>query len=315
MKKEFKTPTIAKKKGFDKIKKALKKFLTNLEPNDQEAPLVFFYHANYDYPDGKRPIMYLSTEGVSNDWTKWFKLEKTSKEFATGICSFDKKSKVLKIEIQQGKGGKVDTIKTVHKELLKPFASIEVVDKLELSSSASENAATDDSTDEISPGLSDYDTAELPAYIKEAKSHVSTVSASQKELNTLVETLEPQVKKISDTIITNDLIQYSKKALVTFEEIDISAIKQTVKAFKSLLPKKLIEENTELNDAVTNLDQLIVSLNQLKPRIAAVSKNCLKIQKVGNPMETAAAPLSNNPIENFGIKLNKILKSSALNKI
>jgi len=256
--------------------------------------------------------MYLSTEGVSNDWAKWLKLENTSKEFATGICSFGPQSKVLKIEIQQGKGGKIDTIKTVHKELLKPFASIEVVDKLEINSAASESAEA--SNEEATPALSDYDTAQLPVYIKEAKSHISKLSVSQKELNTLVETLEPQVKKISDTIITNDLIQYSKKALTTFDEINISDLKQTVKAFESLLPKKLIKENAELNEAITTLNQLMVSLNKLRPRIAAVSKKCLKIQKVGNPMESAAAPISSNPIENFGIRLNKIIKSSTLNK-
>jgi hypothetical protein len=321
MKKQFKTPTIAKKKGFDKVKKALKKFLSDLEPKDQEEPLVFFYHSNYDYTEGNQPIMYISTEDASNDWAKWFKLEKTSKEFATGICFFNKKSKVLTIEIQQGNGGKTDTVKTVHKELLKPFASIDVVDKLDLNSLALESVETEDSdskdasNSESTPSVSEYDTAQLPAYIKEAKIHVSTVSASHKELNMIVETLEPQVKKISDIIITNDLIEYSKKAMDTFEKINISDIKQTLSAFKSLLPKKLIEESAELNTEVANLDKLTATLNQLQPRITKLSNECLKIQKVGDPTESAAAPLSTNGIENFGTRLNKITKSSILNKI
>jgi len=73
MKKQFKTPTIAKKKGFDKVKKALKKFLTSLEPNDQEAPLVFFYHSNYDYTEGQQPIMYLSTEGATTNYVSKYR--------------------------------------------------------------------------------------------------------------------------------------------------------------------------------------------------------------------------------------------------
>lgn len=321
MKKLFKTPKIAKEKGFDKVKKALKKFLNNLSPEQQEKPLLFFFHSKYEYPEGKKPIMYVCTEDVSNDWTKWFKLEKASKEFATGICSFDKKSKVLSIEIQQGKGGKKDTIKEVHKELLKPFATIEVVEKLELSSSTPKNVTTDnsepkdDSKQQNAPDLSIYDINQLPVYIEEAKGHVASVLASQKELSTIIETLEPQVKKLSDTIITNDLIEYSKNALATFQKIDISDIAQTIRAFKSLIPKKLIKENEELKTELDKLDKLTENLNKLKPKIAKLAQKCSKIQKVGNPMESAAAPISTNPIENFGTRLNKTIKSSALNKI
>jgi hypothetical protein len=101
----------------------------------------------------------------------------------------------------------------------------------------------------------------------------------------------------------------------TFEKINISDIKQTLSAFKSLLPKKLIEESAELNTEVANLDKLTAALNQLQPRITELSKKCLKIQKVGDPTESAAAPLSSNGIENFGTRLNKITKSSILNKI
>ena len=311
MKKQFKTPKIAKEKGFDEIKKVLKKFLNNLSPEQQEQPLRFFYHSQYDYPGGKKPIMYVCTEDVSNDWTKWFKLEKMSKEFATGICSFDKKSKVLKIEIQQGKGAKQDTIKTVHKELLKPFATIELVDKLERSTAASAPIA---SVEEVDTEL-DYETAQLPTYIKKAKNHVSNVLASQKELDTIVGKLEPQVKKMNAIIITDKLIEDGKKALATFEAINIADIKQEVRAFKSLIPKKLIKESAELNQEMTNLDKLMTNLGKLKPRIAALSQKCLRIQKVGNPMESAAAPISTNPIENFATLLNKTIKSSILNKI
>jgi DNA repair ATPase RecN len=309
MKKQFKTPTIAKKKGFDKVKKALRKFLNELKPKDQEEPLVFFYHSNYDYPEGNQAIMYVSTEGVSNDWAKWFKIEKTSNEFATGICYFNKKSKVLTAEIQLGKGYKEDTKKAIEK-LLKPFATLKVVGKLDIKSLILDSLATDDSEP-----TDDYDTTQLSTYIKKAKIHVSTVLANQKELNTLVETLEPQIKKISDIIITNDLIQYSKKALVTFEEIDISDIKQEARAFKSLVPKKLIKENAELNTEIKNLDELMDTLNKLKPRIAKLTRKCLRIQKVGNPAESAAAPISTNVFEIFGTRLNKVLKSSKLNQI
>jgi hypothetical protein len=315
MKKLFKTPKIAKEKGFHKVKKSIKKFLKELTPEQQEKPLLFFYHSEYDYPTGKKPIMYVCTEEVSNDWTKWFKLEKSSNKFATVICSFDKKNKLLKIEIQQGKGGKNETIKEVHKELLKPFATIEVVDKLESNISASASASTDDSNLETTPTLSDYDNAQLPTYIKEAKVHVSNILASQKELNLIVETLEPKVKKLNAIVITDALIQYSQEALATFKEIDISAIKQEVRAFKSLLPKKLLKENTDLNKEIENLNKLTAALDQLKPRISKLSQKCLRIQKVKSPSESAAAPISTNPIENFGIRLNKIIKSSTLNKI
>lgn len=321
MEKQFKTPILTKKKGFDKVKKALKKFLAELTPEQQEQPLTFFYHSNYEYNDEVQPIMYLSTEAVSNAWAKWFKLEKQSKEFATGICSFDKNTKVLTLEIQLGKGGKDETKKVIEKVLLKPFATITIVDKLEMGAPQPEPIVSDgsestaESEEAITSTVSDYENEQLPIYLKEAKQHVSNILANQKELSTIIETLEPQLKKMSAIIITNDLIEYSKKALTTFGQIDISDIKQSLKAFKSLIPKKLIKENAELDTELNKLDKLTSNLGKLKPKISKLSKKCLKIQKVGNPMESAAAPISTNPFENFGTRLNKTIQSSILNRI
>ncbi len=315
MKSKVKSPEVAKQKGFAHVKKSLKKTIMALEAEPTTEPVQFFYCAGFEYNEGgAQPIMFIGE--VPSLWKKWVKTMKTSKEFAAGRCIFDQEEKVLKLEVKLGKGGKKPVLKVVHKLLLKPYADMPIfVNSVDQPDEEAEEVAEDADAANNPDVEVDLEETNIEQYIQETQEYIKEGTEYHGILDDLMSDLEPKLKDISKIIVTDELIDTTKKGFDKINEIDIAGFLKDDLNFQKGIPETLKTGNEELKKALDDLSKLSNKLKTLEPKIAKTKVNADKLQKVVNPVDSDVPPISDNPLENFSHHLGKSIKKSTINSI
>ena len=175
MKSKLKDATVAKQKGFDHVKKSLK---NKLKENILE-PVPFFYDTEFDYGgEMPEPLMYIGE--IPTAWKKWIKANKCkiSKTFVAGECI--SKDGVLNLEAKIGKGAKLPVLKSINKELLKPFAKAQLVESVtnpvaiepvsaDVEEGSSEGVGDDSETEEVGVKQLSYDFKDIMQEFKSVR--------------------------------------------------------------------------------------------------------------------------------------------------
>jgi hypothetical protein len=326
MKAKLKNPDVAKKKGHGHVKISLKKFLKE----GFSEPLQFFYDAEFDYGQkdpktGKpllEPIMYIGE--VTGVWKKWIKeiKGKTSKTFAAGRCVFDPTSKVLKLEVKMGKGGKNPILKQIVKSLLKPFAKPIFVDSLD--SSQEIELAEGEAVETTAETAGTEFNINLEDYIKEIKEIVDAGTSMLPVLGDIIQNVyDKYIKGQSLKSVSDELIELFKS---TMNEINNNDYKQLLSEAKNMINnlssdnelQALIsaggEEDGQLSlyeEAKAKLSKFIEDIEALSPPLAEVINTGLKVKKVEDPAESDFPPVSVNPFEHLISQFNLQSKSQA----
>jgi hypothetical protein len=307
MKTKLKTPEIAKKNGGAFVKKLLKKlFKENIA-----EPTQFFYHSAFDYggPEGPEPLLFIGD--VPTAWKKWIKQNqcKTSKEFAAGRCLFDVQTKQLKLEVKMGKGGKSAVLKIIQKQLLKPFAQAIFVENVDLPVAELEDAPeTEDQNtvtqmeDETVKGFNISD------FINEAKAFFKEGNGLQTAINSLVNGIGSTLKDISSIVVTDEIIDEAKSAKEALFDLNIVDFVNEKLDWLNDLPTE-VRDNDEFQQELQKVDELERSLKEIESDQLNLIKQCGLVEKVEAPTRSANPPISNNPLSNFGMALNKHQKT------
>lgn len=314
MKAKLKTPEIAKKNGGAFIKKLLKKLLK--EPIAE--PTGFFYHSAFEFDGGAEPEALMFIGDVPAAWKKAVKQNKwkTSKEFAAGICVFDAATKTLKLEVKMGKGGKNAVLKLINKQLLKPFAKAVLVESVADPVAAEEvpaedealgtndGAAQEDAATGEADAAPDFNIADL---VKEAQGILADGGSIKDVISKHVNELGKKLENISDTIVTDDMIEKAKKAVQELKILNIPQFLKDKLDWLKNLPKEVLD-NADMKKEIQEINNVEKALKTLKPQQDKLIKNCGLVEKVEAPTESSNPPVSDSPITNFGSALNKYHK-------
>lgn len=300
MKAKIKNPEIAQQKGFDVIKKLLKKLLK--EPNTEVQQFLYDTEFAYGGKDGVQPLLYIGE--LTAKWKKYAKENKASKTFVAGECIIENGE--IKMVPKTGKGAKAAVIKVINKDVLKPFASalfVESIDK------AATTVATADET-ATAPTTASFD---LENFKLNANNVSRESQRAKEELESVVNALAAPLKDIKSTIISDDLITKAKEAIQTIQQYDVqSLIKELQKWLNDAQPLKKEQGAAAI---IKEIEQLKGALIKIAPQLAPIQQNATKLEKVQNPLESEVLPVSEEPLDDLFNSMTKVASASSLKTI
>lgn len=150
MKQKFKNPAALQEKGFDFHTKLLKKTVKALQSASEKTAINFFYNSEFDFGAEKHPVLYVGD--FTADWKKYIKENKTEKTFAAGLLKVDNIGNLM-LQIKIGKGAKEIVLKSINKQLLRPFSKAYFVESVEgsenqIHSTVNDNDSENDTGDQ-----------------------------------------------------------------------------------------------------------------------------------------------------------------------
>jgi len=288
MKAKLKTPDVAKAKGFDFVKKTLKKVLKTTECTE---PVDFLYDSEFDYGGdvGKKPLLYIGE--LTSQWKKYGKTVKASPTFLAGRCRWTSEG-TLELERKIGKGAKAATLKAVNNGLLKPIFKASIVDTVDTPVSDTAPSAISEET----PPQDDDNFVEVDVtdYIKEGNEYLKELKDQSDRTKALVGNIGPKVKDLSQVVVTDELISDGLKAKNELETIGLQETSSTIGTW--LNDAKAVDStNKELSAIVKNLESATATATTLwSKQVLPVVENINKLEKVQNPKEGEHPPVETN---------------------
>lgn len=277
MKTKIKDIASAQKQGLGGVKQLLKKTLK--EPITE--PEWFFYDSEFDYAgkDGKQPLLYIGKRIAP--WKLYAKDNKQSKTFVAGLCTSSENGE-LQLLAKMGKGAKPMVLKAINKVLLKPFAQATFVESLEGEESAP------------APSANELDVAKLE---NEVNTLLQPATEAQQALTNVISNLQQPLSNISDTIVSDKLVQDVKQGLQTIAKYELSSIVGKLNTWLTSAPQAYPQP--EAQPYIQKVQTLYTSLQQLQAPMEMIVKNGQKVEKVQNPTESTTPPISSDPLRNL----------------